>query len=59
MINNQRNYVFPVGFGEQPCYQVGCTISVIGNIFNKTPLEINDLLKANGGHWNFIGQMVK
>ena len=36
----------PVGTGIQTIGQVGCTISVIGNILNLTPVEVNNRLKS-------------
>lgn len=42
----------PVGFGIQTIGQVGCTVSVIGNILGKTPVEVNNRLKAVKGFSN-------
>lgn len=52
MTNNQRDPRWaniPVGSGEQTIGQIGCAISVIGNVLNKTPVEVNDALKAVSG----------
>ncbi len=52
MNNNQRDPKWaniPVGFGEQTIGQIGCTISVIGDVLGLTPPEVNDGLKAVNG----------
>ena len=49
MNNNQRDPRWeniPVGTGEQTIGQIGCTISVIGNILGLTPDVVNEKLKS-------------
>lgn len=55
MNNNQRDARWaniPVGFGDQTIGQVGCTISVIGDILGLTPPEVNEALKKVNGFAN-------
>lgn len=53
--NNQRDPRWaniPVGFGIQTISQIGCTISVIGDILGITPDVVNERLKAVNGFAN-------
>lgn len=56
--NNQRDSRWaniPVGFGEQTIGQVGCTISVIGDILDLSPDAVNEALKrVNGFSVNLV-----
>jgi len=58
MNNNQRDARWaniPVGSGDQTIGQVGCTITVIGDILGLTPPEVNEALKrVNGFSVNLV-----
>lgn len=62
--NGQRNPQWAsilLGYNTNPAYsigQYGCLITAFGNYIGKTPVEVNDILKANGGFQAGTGLLV-